>query len=88
MKSNPDFYKKSPFLSPAEELLMASKNNLISELVVISSYRISQYKHTSGDPRKISAFTETFGKFPNTKLNLIALKKGKEVSLGKTSPLR
>jgi len=89
MKSDPDFYKKSFFLSPAEELLITLKEDLISELVIISAYRISKYKHTKGDPRKREMFAKTFGKFPNTKIDLIGLQKNeKGVSQGKTSPLR
>jgi len=50
-------------------LLKGLKENLISELVLISSYRKGRGKG-QGVTRKNKVFSETFGKFPECKLEL------------------
>lgn len=52
-----DFYSKTPFLSIAEELLLAFRENLIKKTVIITTtYGI--------DNRKKKVFDKTFGNFP------------------------
>ena len=59
-----NFYDRSPWLSMAEELLLALKEDLINELVIISAT-------PDKDWRKRKKFAKTFGKFPRTSINLI-----------------
>jgi hypothetical protein len=37
--NDPNLYRDSPFLSNAQDLLLALKEGLISKLIIISSYR-------------------------------------------------
>ncbi|CAJ0834746.1 2267_t:CDS:10 [Entrophospora sp. SA101] len=72
MRKEKDFYKKSPFLSIAEDLLEGLKEDLISELVFVSASRKGVYPG-GGDPRKREKFAKTFAHFPQCKLDLILL---------------
>ncbi|CAG8664168.1 9820_t:CDS:2 [Paraglomus brasilianum] len=72
-KMDPDFYKDSPFISIAEDLLKALKESLIEKLVIATSHSKGRYTE-NGDPRKIEKFQKTFGLFPNCKLECIELK--------------
>jgi len=90
MKENPykwESYAKSfygrperfqtPFLSIAEELLKAVKEDLVSELIIISAYNV-------GKPGTIAAIGKknkqeaTFGKLPITKIELTPQEKKRE----------
>ncbi|CAJ0829085.1 7931_t:CDS:2 [Entrophospora sp. SA101] len=61
LAEKPDFYKKAPWLTIAEELFNARKEGLIGELIIISTTR-------GKDNRKKSKFQKTFGKFPQSSL--------------------
>jgi len=56
---DPNFYEETPFLFFAEELLQCLKEELISELIIVSA---------SNGIRKKTKFDKTFGLFPNVKL--------------------
>src|SRR3954452_19672246 len=71
-KFDQQFYDKSPYLSITEDLLESLKDNLVDELVIISSFRKKESGYPpSGDPRKRKKFGKAFGKFPGCKLELI-----------------
>jgi hypothetical protein len=70
IKNASDFYERSPFLTPAKELLLALQENLIEELIFLSAY--NQDEFPSGDARKLEKFQKTFGKFPNCRMELLA----------------
>jgi hypothetical protein len=61
-----DRYEKSPFLNLADELLLALKENLTSQLTIVSASNGIINKSS----RKNVKFKKTFGKFPTTKLVL------------------
>ena len=71
-KASRDFYLKAPFLSCAEDLLQTLKEDLISELILMSAFRKDRYPQT-GDPRKLERFKQTFGHFTNARLVLLEL---------------
>lgn len=71
-RSSDTFYYEAPFLSIAKELLQCLKEDLISELVIVSGFRKGRYPK-EGDPRKLERFKQTFGNFPNAKLTLLEL---------------
>lgn len=80
IKGDPNFYDTGPFLSFAKDLLMLVKEEgLISELVIVSSYREEAYS-IEGEPKK-EVFKKTFAKFPQCKLDLESVKR--EVTAGK-----
>jgi len=60
-KEKDNFYEKLPFLSISKDLLLALKEELIKELVIVSA---------SNGIRKDTKFKKTFGLFPNAKLFL------------------
>jgi len=68
IKSEPNFYENSPFLTLAKELLKLIKENK-AEVIFLSAY--DKRVFADGDPRKKKIFSETFGKFPNCSLNLL-----------------
>lgn len=68
IKSEPDFYENSPFLTLAKELLKLVKEDKV-EVIFLSAYDKRAFQ--DGDPRKKKIFSETFGKFPNCSLNLL-----------------
>lgn len=69
IKSEPDFYQKSPFLTIAKELLMLIKADKVEQLIFLTAY--DKRKFPEGDFRKLKIFQETFGKFSNCFLQLI-----------------
>jgi len=64
IRGSSDFYKESPFLSIANELLLSLKEGLISELTILSAT-------TDKAKRKRNKFQKTFGKFSNAYLETI-----------------
>jgi hypothetical protein len=60
-KDRDDFYEELPFLSISKDLLLALKERLINELLIVSA---------SNGIRKDTKFKKTFGLFPNVKLFL------------------
>lgn len=60
-----EYFNKVPFLSPAKELLLALEENLIEELLFLSSY--SERIHPGGDKRKLKRFEATFGQISQVK---------------------
>jgi hypothetical protein len=68
IKSEPDFYEHSPFLTLAKELLKLVKENK-AEVVFLSAY--DKRSFPDGDHRKQKIFRETFGKFPSFSLKLL-----------------
>ena len=76
-----DFYASSeryqaPFISIYEELLASYKENLIDQLLVISSCRPGKLKKENQG--KIDSFNKTFGRFPNCKINIFEVRRDKE----------
>lgn len=63
----------SPFLSIAKDLVLALKEDLISELILISSYRKGG-KYTARG-RKQTKFDKTFSIFPQCKLEITGVSK-------------
>jgi len=77
---DPDFYEKSYLLSIANDLLLSLSKDLISQLVLISSYRKGQ--PTTNKEAKIRKFSKTFKKFPNTIIQIFEVAKiGKQVNV-------
>ncbi|RHZ35827.1 hypothetical protein [endosymbiont GvMRE of Glomus versiforme] len=70
-----DAITNAPFLSPAEDLLKALKEGLISKLVIISSYRKGRGKG-QGLTRKKKVFSKTWGKFSQCQLKLTETARG------------
>lgn len=67
-----DVVSDMPFLSISKDLLRCFKENLISDLVVISSTRNSKKDEKSMVVlSKEKRFSETFGNFPQSRLNII-----------------
>lgn len=83
IKADPNFYLENPFFSIAEQLKYCLEENLISELIIVSSYREEAYE-IEGEPKK-KIFEKTFAKFPQCKLDLCGVKrdvKQKELTMG------
>ncbi|KLL04767.1 MAG: hypothetical protein MRERV_12c030 [Mycoplasmataceae bacterium RV_VA103A] len=66
LKKDPDFYKKSPFLSPTKELLNSIEDELISELIFLTASDKNIFPN--GDQRKLEVFKDTFGHFSRAQL--------------------
>jgi hypothetical protein len=84
IKADPNFYDDNPFLFIAGDLFFCLKEGLISELIIISSYREEAYK-VEGEPKR-KVFEKHFAKFPQCKLELTPVKrdvKVKEGTMGK-----
>lgn len=62
-----NFYEKSPWLSPSEDLLKCLKDDLI-ELLVFNTIR-NKKTHPHGDDRKPRIYRRTFGKFSQTRFD-------------------
>jgi hypothetical protein len=75
---------QAPFLSMAKEVLECLEEDLISELVVISSF--GKGKASWEDHPKKGIFKKTFGQFPNTKISIYEVTR--DESSGKNSPHR
>ncbi|CAJ0894786.1 7983_t:CDS:10 [Entrophospora sp. SA101] len=65
----------SPFLSFSNELLQCLKEDLISELIIISSTHATGSKMSSNEKYKRKRFSETFGKLPNCRIEILKIKK-------------
>jgi hypothetical protein len=70
IKNSPNFYQQAPFLTLARELLKLIKEDKIEKIIFLSAY--DKRVFSNGDERKKRIFSETFGKFSNCALNLIA----------------
>jgi len=73
-KEGDNFYENLPFLSIAKDLLLALKEGLISELIIVSA---------SNGIRKKTKFDKTFGLFPDVKLSIHKTNKQYQQSLEK-----
>jgi hypothetical protein len=58
-----NLYDRQPFLSIAKEILESLKENLISELIVMTAHKKGT-QPSEGKPEKKQKFEKTFGKFP------------------------
>ncbi|KAG9304977.1 hypothetical protein G9A89_003146 [Geosiphon pyriformis] len=67
----PDFYDRAPSLSIARELLLALKEDLVEELIILTAAMKGRYPNDGGNPKKIKKIEETFGHFPQCKLKFI-----------------
>ena len=76
IRNNSDAYVKQPFLSPAKELLLALKDELIEKLIFLSAYNHDNMP--CGDQRKINKFQVTFENFPQCKFELFPFSPQKE----------
>ncbi|CAG8731588.1 10268_t:CDS:2, partial [Ambispora leptoticha] len=60
IKNSPDFYRKAPFLTIAEDLLKLIKEDKVEKLIFLSAY--DKRKFPNADYRKVNIFVKTFFK--------------------------
>ncbi|RUP50570.1 hypothetical protein BC936DRAFT_138632 [Jimgerdemannia flammicorona] len=53
----PSFYDHAPSLSIAKELLLASKEDLVEELIILTIAIKGRYSNNGGNPKKIKPFS-------------------------------
>lgn len=77
IKNSKGFYKNSPFLKVARDILDLIKDNKIEKIIFLSAYEKEKFSE-EGDKRKNEIFEKNFGIFSCCELKLISFKNEKE----------